>query len=84
VATVGEAAIQPSVSQDGDVMIYADAPFSSSIIKASFQKPGVFTQTVTLSSPNSQNNSAPIFTGWQEDRVRFQSYRDVGVVDCIR
>jgi Tol biopolymer transport system component len=39
-------------------MIYADASFSSSIIKASFQKPGVFTQTVTLSSPNSQNNSA--------------------------
>lgn len=58
VATGGEAAIQPSVSQNGKVIVYADASFPSRVIKASRNGSGVFEETAQVLSPNSQNNSA--------------------------
>jgi Tol biopolymer transport system component len=58
VATGGEAALQPTVSRDGNTIVYADASFSSSVIAASLRKPRSFYETVTLSSPNSESNSA--------------------------
>ena len=58
VATGGEAAIQPSVSQNGKVIVYVDASFPSRVIKASRNGSGVFEETAQVLSPNSQSNSA--------------------------